>query len=75
MNDEYGYVEEEINEEPTIAPPVSVPRQWSWNTETLLWSALGVVGVSFIVWFLMAFTGARARAIAEELSNGDGAGN
>jgi len=72
MNEEEYYGHEEDNDvQPVVAPPPqSISAQWSWSTEKLLWVAGGVVGVSFVVWFLMAFTGAKARAIAEAASNG-----
>jgi hypothetical protein len=73
MGDEYGTEEEydEPVEQPVQAPPPFMSRQWSWNTNTLLWSALGVLGAGFIIWFLMSYSGARARAIMEA-ANSDG---
>jgi hypothetical protein len=70
MNEEYDdeMVEESI---PPIAPSPSMARQWSWNSETLLWVAGGIVAVSFTVWFLMSYTSAKARAIAERMATGD----
>jgi len=62
-----GDYEEEMVDEPelVVAPPPSMPRQWSWNTETLLWVAGGVAGVGFIVWFVMSYTNAKSRFVKE----------
>lgn len=67
-NDEM--VEEQVPE--FVVPALPMPRQWSWNTEKLLWVAGGVTAVGFIAWFLMAYTSAKARAIAEAVTDNDG---
>jgi hypothetical protein len=71
MNEEY---EEDFYEEqdqiPVASPPPTV-GQWSWSTDKLLKVAAVVAVTGFGVWFLMAFTGARARAIAEGVSGGE----
>jgi len=74
MPHEYAeYEQPQQEEELVIAPaPVVVPQQWSWNTDKLLWAAGAALALGFGVWFLMAFTGAKARAIAEAVTGNDG---
>jgi hypothetical protein len=70
MNEDY---EELVEEVAPVAPAPVIPRQWSWNTETLLWVAGGVAALGFIVWFLMSYTSAKALAMAKEMANSDNA--
>jgi hypothetical protein len=61
------YQEYEPVQEPAVEAPAPVegmPRQWSWSSTTLTYAALAVLAAGFGIWFLMSYTGARARAIA-----------
>jgi len=69
MNEEYELMDED--EEPVIALPPVLPRQWSWNTQTLLYVAGGVTAVGFIAWFLMTYTSAKSKAIAAATGGDD----
>jgi hypothetical protein len=54
-------------------PPVAGPKQWSWDTQTMLWVAGGVTAVAFVAWFLWSLTSSRAKALAEGASDGNAA--
>lgn len=58
-------------EESTVVdePQVPMPRQWSFDTNTMMMVALGVLGVGFAVWFLVQYTQAKAKAVVEAASN------
>lgn len=75
MSYEYpsGEYSPEENDAPPVAPAPSlvVPGQWSWTSEKLLWAAGIVVALGFGAWFLISFSGARARVLAEMAGDND----
>lgn len=73
MSYEYPDYSSEDSEVPPVAPAPSLvaPAQWSWSSEKLLWAAGAVVVIGFIAWFLISFTGARARVLAELAGDGN----
>jgi len=74
MPDEYG---PEVPEEADIVdapqgPPTA--NAWSWTSTNLIIAAVSVATIGFAVYFIMAYTGAKSRAmeLAKEASNGAG---
>jgi hypothetical protein len=72
MPEEY---QEYVQEQPVevVAPAPMMPRQWSWSTDKLLWAAGIALVLGFGIYFVMSFTGARARFLAEAVTSNDGA--
>jgi uncharacterized membrane protein len=66
MPEEYEEYENQPAEEVgDVAPaPFTPPTQWSWSPRMLLWVAGAVLALGFGTYFLMSYSGARARAIA-----------
>ena len=50
------------------APAPAIVGTWSWTPSAMLWTAGGVLMVGFVIWFLMSFNAAKARALAEEVT-------
>jgi len=66
MSPDYDETPEEVETEPAVV------KGWSLEPSTLMWIALGVLAIGFGIYFLVTFTGERALAIKEAVTN-DGA--
>lgn len=64
-------VPQQVSEEVHAPAPVMAVGSWSWTPSAMLWTAGGVLMVGFTIWFLMSFNAAKARALAEEVTENE----
>ena len=72
--DEEQIAEQEIPADAPLHAPAPLGMNmgtWSWSPNSILWVAAGALVLGFAAWFLMSFNAAKARAIAEAVSDDD----
>jgi hypothetical protein len=64
-----AYAEEPEEPNVPLIIPTQISKPWSWDNNTLIIAALGIVGAGFVIWFVMEYTRAKAAFLAEGSEN------